>query len=170
MKEDHPFKDVSVRHESSLRMLHHRMRNLCEPISPDLGEDFETNIEKTDRSELLYSHSIRFLRKQCDCSKIQCTCFRSLHLISSKTGGIYFFKIFHFQNRQFALLPSFCHFPEERYLSSGHIWSIANFLFDSHRFPLQIVRRVLHFCKARRIKVYLPSAAPSAFLALFRIT
>ena len=71
MKDNHPFKDVSVRHESSLGLLHHRMCNLCEPIRPDLGEDFETNIEKADRPELLYSHIIRFLRKQCDCSKIQ---------------------------------------------------------------------------------------------------
>ena len=71
MKDDHPFKDVSVRHESSLGLLHHRMRNLCEPISPDLGEYFKTNIEKADRPELLNSHSIRFLREQCDSSKIQ---------------------------------------------------------------------------------------------------
>ena len=71
MKDDHPFKDVSIRHESSLGVLHHRMRNLCEPISPYLGENFETNIEEAYRPELLNSHSIRFLRKQCDSSKIQ---------------------------------------------------------------------------------------------------
>ena len=47
------------------------MRNLCEPISPDLGEDFETNIEEADRPELLNSHSVHFLREQCDSSKIQ---------------------------------------------------------------------------------------------------
>ena len=71
MQDDHPFKDISVRHESSLGLLHHTMRNLCEPISPDLGEDFETNIEEADRPELLNSHSIHFLREQCDSSKIQ---------------------------------------------------------------------------------------------------
>ena len=64
MKDNHPFKDVSIWHESSLGLLHHRMRNLCEPISPNLGENFETNIEKTDRPELLNSHSIRFLGMQ----------------------------------------------------------------------------------------------------------
>ena len=71
MQDYQPFKDISVRHESSLGLLHHRMRNLCEPISSDLGEDFETNIEEAYRSELLNPHSIRFLRKQCDGSKIQ---------------------------------------------------------------------------------------------------
>ena len=71
MKDNHPFKDVPVRHESSLGLLHHRLRNLCEPISSDLGEDFETNIEEADRPELLDPRSIRFLRKQCDSSKIQ---------------------------------------------------------------------------------------------------
>ena len=71
MKDDHPFKDVFVRHESSLGLLHHRLRYLCEPISPDLGEDFETNIEEADRPELLNPRSIRFLRKQGDSSKIQ---------------------------------------------------------------------------------------------------
>ena len=71
MQDDHPFKDVSVRHESSLGVLHHRVRNLCEPISPDLGEDFKTNIEKADWPELLNSHSLHFLREQCDSSKIQ---------------------------------------------------------------------------------------------------
>ena len=71
MQDDNPFKDIFVRHESSLGLLHHRMRNLCEPISPDLGEIFETNIEEADRPELLNSHSIRLLRKQCDISKIQ---------------------------------------------------------------------------------------------------
>ena len=50
MKNDHPFKDVPVRHESSLGLLHHRMRNLCEPIGPDLGEDSETNIEEARRA------------------------------------------------------------------------------------------------------------------------
>ena len=71
MQDDHPFKDISVRHESSLGLLHHRMRNLCEPISPDLGEDFKTNIEKADRPELLNSHSLCFLRKKGDRSKIE---------------------------------------------------------------------------------------------------
>ena len=71
MQDYHPFKDISVRHESSLGLLHHRLRNLCEPISPDLGEDFETNIEEAYGSELLNPHNIRFLRKQSDSSKIQ---------------------------------------------------------------------------------------------------
>ena len=71
MKDDHPFKDVSVRHESSLGVLHHRMRNLCERISSDLGKNFQTNIKKTDGPELLNSHSLYFLRKQGYRSKIQ---------------------------------------------------------------------------------------------------
>ena len=64
MQDYHPFKDISVRHESGLGLLHHRMRNLCESVSPDLGENFETNTEETDRPELLNSHSIRFLGMQ----------------------------------------------------------------------------------------------------------
>ena len=71
MQDYHPFKDISVRHESGLGLLHHRMHNLCETVSPDLGENFETNIEETDRPELLNSHRICLLRKQCDSPKIQ---------------------------------------------------------------------------------------------------
>ena len=71
MKDHNHFKDVSVRHESSFGVLHHRMRNLREPISPNLSENFETNVKKTDRPELLNSHRICFLRKQDYCSKIQ---------------------------------------------------------------------------------------------------
>ena len=71
MKDHNPFKDVPIRHESSLGRMHHRMRNLREPISPDLGKKFETNIKKTDGPELLNSHSLCFLRKQGYRSKIQ---------------------------------------------------------------------------------------------------
>ena len=71
MKDDHPFKDVSIWHESSLGRLHHRMRNLRMSVRPNLGENFETNIKKTYRPELLNPRSIRFLRKQGDSSKIQ---------------------------------------------------------------------------------------------------
>ena len=46
MENDHPFKDVAVRHESGLGVLHHRMRNLCEPISPDLGEDLKLTLRR----------------------------------------------------------------------------------------------------------------------------
>ena len=63
MQDYHPFKDISVWHESSLGLLHHRVRNLCEPVGPDLGEDFETNIKETDRPELLNSDRIRLLRQ-----------------------------------------------------------------------------------------------------------
>ena len=63
MQDHNPFKDVPVRHESNLSRLHHSMRNLCEPIRPDLGKFFETNIKKTDGPELLDSHSLCFLRK-----------------------------------------------------------------------------------------------------------
>ena len=48
MKDHNPFEDVPVRHESSFGRLHHSMRDLREPISPDLGKNFETNIKKTD--------------------------------------------------------------------------------------------------------------------------
>ena len=61
MMDHNPFKDVHVWHESSLGRLHHSMRDLCEPISPDLGENFETNIKKTDGPELLNSHRLCFL-------------------------------------------------------------------------------------------------------------
>ena len=71
MKDHNPFEDVPVRHESSLGRLHHNTRNLCEPISPDLGNFFETNIKKTDGPELLNSHSLCFLRKQGYHSKIK---------------------------------------------------------------------------------------------------
>ena len=71
MKDNHSFKDVSVQHESSLRLLHHGMRDLCEPISPDLGKDFETHIEEADRPELLNPHGLCFLRKQSNCSEVQ---------------------------------------------------------------------------------------------------
>ena len=63
MQDYHPFKDISVWHERGLGLLHHRMCNLCEPVSPDLGENFETNIKETDRPELLNSDRIRLLRK-----------------------------------------------------------------------------------------------------------
>ena len=29
------------------------MRNLCEPICPDFGENFETNVKKTDRPRII---------------------------------------------------------------------------------------------------------------------
>ena len=71
MKDHNPFEDAPVRHESRLSRLHHSMRNLCEPIRPDLGKFFETNIKKTDGAELLDSHSLCLLRKQGYRSKIQ---------------------------------------------------------------------------------------------------
>ena len=71
MQNHHPFKDVSVWHESSLGRLHHKMRNLRESICPNLGENFETYILKTDGPELLNSYRLCFLRKQSDGSKIQ---------------------------------------------------------------------------------------------------
>lgn len=63
MKDHYPHKDVPVRHESSLGRLHNSMRDLCEPIGPDLGENFETNIKKTDWPELLNSHSLCLAEK-----------------------------------------------------------------------------------------------------------
>ena len=60
MQNYHSFKNVSVWHERGLGLMHHRMRNLCEPVGPDLGEDFETNIEEADRPELLNSHKHPF--------------------------------------------------------------------------------------------------------------
>ena len=71
MKDHNPFKDVPAQHESSLGRLHHNMRDPCEPISPNLGKIFETNIKKTDGPELLDYHSLCFLRKQGYRSKIQ---------------------------------------------------------------------------------------------------
>ena len=71
MKDDHPFKDVSIWHESSLGRLHNRVRNLHKSISPDLDENFETYVKKTDRPELLNSHSLCFLREKGYRSKIQ---------------------------------------------------------------------------------------------------
>ena len=82
MQDNNPFKDVSIRHESSLGRMNHRVRNLRKSVRPDLGEYFETNIKQTYRPELINANGLCLLRKKSYRSKIQ---LKQMKLSSKKT-------------------------------------------------------------------------------------